>query len=87
MNMISGNRKFVGRATAAFLASAAVAGAAFTPPASAKSCRFGYTSAGIGGAQKCLHAGEYCAHAEAGQYRRYHFKCVAVNGTYRLERS
>ena len=54
---------------------------------SAKTCRHGYTHAVIGGEQKCLHAGEYCAHRFGRQYRRYHFKCVIVNGTYRLERT
>jgi hypothetical protein len=53
----------------------------------AKTCSPGFTHAMIGGEQKCLHAGEYCSHAEARQYRRYHFVCVRVRGTYRLERS
>ncbi len=66
---------------------AALAGSALVPAASAKTCPSGYTHAVIGGAQKCLHAGEYCSHAEARQYPRYHFKCERVNGTYRLERS
>jgi hypothetical protein len=58
-------------------------------PASAiaKSCSSGYTHAIIGGEQKCLHAGEYCSHYEASQYRRYHFVCEDVRGTYRLERT
>jgi NADPH-dependent curcumin reductase CurA len=55
--------------------------------AAAKSCPAGFTHAVIGGEQKCLHAGEYCAHAEARQYVRYHFVCDRVRGTYRLERS
>jgi hypothetical protein len=73
---------------------AAVASQAAAPPTTrthlavvAKTCPSGYTHAIIGGAQKCLHAGEYCAHSHAGQYRRYHYKCVLVNGTYRLEHS
>jgi hypothetical protein len=53
----------------------------------AKTCPAGFTHAIIGGQQKCLHAGEYCAHSEARQYRRYHFVCERVRGTYRLERS
>jgi hypothetical protein len=69
------------------LAAAAIAGSAFVPPASAKTCSAGYTHAVIGGAQKCLHAGEYCSHAEARQYQRYHFTCRLVNGVYRLERA
>ena len=51
----------------------------------AKTCSAGYTHAVIGGEQKCLHAGEYCAHSEAREYRRYHFVCELVHGTYRLE--
>jgi hypothetical protein len=54
--------------------------------ADAKTCRSGYTHAVIAGAQKCLHAGEYCSRYEARQYRRYHFVCELVRGTYRLER-
>ena len=69
------------------LAAAAIAGFALAPAANAKTCSSGYTHAVIGGAQKCLHAGEYCSHAEARQYRRYHFTCQRVNGVYRLERS
>ena len=52
----------------------------------AKACPAGFTRAVIGGEQKCLHAGEYCSHAEARQYLRYHFVCERVRGTYRLER-
>jgi hypothetical protein len=68
---------------------AATSGAAVDRPvaAAANSCPAGFTHAVIGGAQKCLHAGEYCSHAEARQYRRYHFSCERIRGTYRLERS
>lgn len=52
----------------------------------AKACPSGFTHAVIGGEQKCLHAGEYCSHAEARQYVRYHFVCERIRGTYRLER-
>jgi hypothetical protein len=69
------------------LVAAAFAGSALVPAASAKTCRSQYTHAVIGGEQKCLHAGEYCSHAEARQYPRYHFKCELVDGVYRLERS
>ena len=68
-------------------AAAVLAATALAPGASAKTCHSGYTHAVIGGAEKCLHAGEYCSHAEARQYTRYHFKCIRVNGVYRLERS
>lgn len=53
----------------------------------ARTCPSGFTHAVIGGQQKCLHAGEYCSHSEASQYRRYHFVCQRVRGTYRLEHS
>jgi hypothetical protein len=54
---------------------------------SAKACPAGFTHAVIAGEQKCLRAGEYCAHSEARQYRRYHLVCERVRGTYRLEHS
>jgi hypothetical protein len=41
----------------------------------AKTCRVGYVHARIGGHQKCLHAGQYCARRYQRQYRRYHFTC------------
>lgn len=47
-----------GMATAAIVLSVGLSGAA------AKSCPAGFTHAVIGGQQKCLHAGEYCSHAE-----------------------
>ena len=75
------------RQLTSLLAAAVLGATALAPGASAKTCRSGYTHAVIGGAQKCLHAGEYGAHAEAGQYTRYHFKCIRVNGVYRLEHS
>jgi hypothetical protein len=75
------------RLVTSLLAAVALAVAAAAPSASAKTCSSGYTHAVIGGAQKCLHAGEHCSHAEARQYPRYHFNCVRVNGVYRLEHS
>lgn len=68
--------------TAALVVSVIVIGA---PIAAAKTCPDGFTHALIGGHQKCLHAGEYCARRYARQYRRYHFACDRVRGTYRLE--
>jgi hypothetical protein len=61
--------------------------AALPGTALGKSCPSGYTLGTIGGAQKCLHAGEYCIRSDAKQYRRYHFACDDINGTYRLEHS
>ncbi len=51
----------------------------------AKSCSGGYIHATIGGAQKCLRRGEYCARRYASQYRRYGFVCVWKTGDYHLE--
>ena len=51
----------------------------------AKSCSAGYLHATIGGAQKCLRRGEYCAHRYASQYRRYGFNCIWKSGDYHLE--
>lgn len=75
------------RVPAIVVAILAFAATALVPGATAKSCRSGYSHAVIGGQQKCLHAGEYCSHAERRQYRRYHFTCRRVNGVYRLEHS
>ena len=52
-----------------------------------RTCPAGFTHGVIGGEQKCLHTGEYCSHSKARQYRRYHFVCQRVRGTYRLEHS
>lgn len=65
---------------AVLLAAVAVAAptsvqATTTPVArSAKVCHRG-TPARIGGAQKCLQAGEYCAARYARQYERYGYEC------------
>jgi hypothetical protein len=54
----------------------------------AKTCSSSYTHAVIGGAQKCLRAGEYCAHNEQSQYRRYGYTCSNyVDGEYHLKRA
>lgn len=54
-----------------------VAGSPTAPPvaSTAKSCSGSYTHAVIGGAQKCLRRGEYCAVAYRSAYRRYGFAC------------
>jgi hypothetical protein len=56
------------------LAVAAATGAAVAAPA--KTCSAGYRHAVIGGAEKCLRAGEFCAHAYDSQYRRYGYRCI-----------
>jgi hypothetical protein len=50
-------------AVTAFGASGAHASRSLVPPdAVAKTCSSGYTHAVIGGLEKCLRAGEFCAH-------------------------
>jgi hypothetical protein len=46
------------------------------PAGAARTCGNGYTHAVIGGAEKCLRAGEFCTHAYDSQYRRYGFRCI-----------
>lgn len=47
-----------------------------SPVAIAKTCSSGYTHAVIGGAQKCLRAGQFCTHRYDSQYRRYGYRCT-----------
>jgi hypothetical protein len=42
----------------------------------AKTCSAGYRHAVISGAEKCLRAGQFCAHASDKQYRRYGYRCI-----------
>ena len=83
------------RRVALVLAIGALAGsgsaASASPPVApvaiaAKSCSGSYTHAVIGGAQKCLRRGEFCAHRYASQYRRYGFSCTHTDdrGNYHL---
>ena len=63
------------------------AGAASQPAAvMAKTCSAGYVHAVIGGEQKCLRDGEFCAHRYARQYQRYGFSCTQADdrGDYHL---
>lgn len=77
--------------TAILLAAAAVAlptgaQATATPVATgAKVCHRG-TPARIGGAQKCLQPGEYCATRYERQYERYGFECSTRYSPPRLRR-
>lgn len=74
------------RIAAAALAAIVISLVAMAPSAAfAKSCSAGYVHGVIGGAQKCLRRGEYCAHAYARQYHRYGYNCVIVSGAYHLE--
>lgn len=72
------------RSIVAALAALAVC-VALPSAAAAKTCSAGYTHAVIGGAQKCLRRGEYCAKADRKQYPKYGFICEDVSGRYRLE--
>jgi hypothetical protein len=63
------------------------AGATNQPSAvMAKTCIAGYVHAVIGGEQKCLRDGEFCAHRYARQYQRYGFSCTKTDdrGDYHL---
>jgi hypothetical protein len=74
------------RIAAAALAATVVGLMAMVPSAAfAKSCSAGYVHGVIGGVQKCLRRGEYCAHGYANQYHRYGYNCVIVSGAYHLE--
>ncbi|MGZ4256510.1 MAG: hypothetical protein ACXVRE_01955 [Gaiellaceae bacterium] len=68
---------------------AATPAAPAQPVAVAKTCSAGYTHAVIGGQQKCLRTGEYCAHRYDRQYKRYGYRCIRrdKNGRYHLTRS
>jgi hypothetical protein len=71
---------------------AAVAAPATAPATAAKSCSSGFVHARINGAQKCLRAGEYCAHAYDHRaphpyaYRHYGYRCIKRDsrGSYHL---
>lgn len=72
------------RSTLAALAALAAC-IAVPSSAAAKTCSGAYVHAVIGGEQKCLGRGEYCAVRDKRQYRRYGFACEDVDGSYRLE--
>src|ERR1700753_4214912 len=79
----------VATATSVALLTAAVPGGASAKApvraTAAKACSSGYVSARIGGEQKCLRRGEYCARGYASQYHRYGYNCVALSGASHLE--
>ena len=47
-----------------------------SPATAAKTCSSGFNHAVIGGQEKCLRAGEFCAHRYDSQYRRYGYRCI-----------
>ena len=65
-----------GFASTTTLASPGPAAAAAAHAIAAKSCSAGYVHAVIGGEQKCLRRGEYCAHRYNSQYHHYGFSCT-----------
>jgi hypothetical protein len=80
---------FVAALAAASLAAAAPATAPAQAPATAtiaKSCSSGWKHAVIGGSQKCLRRGQFCAHRYDRQYRRYGYRCTKrdARGNYHL---
>jgi hypothetical protein len=72
------------------LAAAALAGLPARAPA--KSCSSGFVHASINGSEKCLRAGEYCAHAYDHRapnhwpYTHYGYRCIKRDayGSYHL---
>ena len=50
----------------------------------AKTCSAGFKHAVIGGVEKCLRRGEFCAKRYRSQYRRYGYTCSYSNGYWRL---
>jgi hypothetical protein len=63
-------------ASAGLGAAPAPSATASVPVGIARSCSPGYTHAVIGGAEKCLHSGQFCAHRYDTQYRRYGYRCT-----------
>jgi hypothetical protein len=81
------------RSLAAAVAALGVAAAApVVAPAAApaiqptKTCSGGFVHGVIGGAEKCLRRGGFCARGADSQYRRYGFRCVKrdARGNYHL---
>jgi hypothetical protein len=71
---------------AGFAAAPAVAPAGVPSAIAAKTCASSYTHAVIGGAQKCLRVGQFCAHRYDRKYHRYGFNCRKrdARGNYHL---
>jgi hypothetical protein len=60
------------------------------PAIAAKTCSSGWKHAVIGGQEKCLRAGQFCAHRYDSQYRRYGYRCIRYDRSvqrYRLTRA
>jgi hypothetical protein len=76
----------LGFATAIVLAALALPAAGSAAPVARVACSRD-TPATIGGAHKCLGAGEYCATRYQRQYERYGFICSTRYDPPRLRRS
>jgi hypothetical protein len=65
---------------------APVSGPVSPATAVAKTCSSSFTHAVIGGSQKCLRRGQYCARARDREYHRYGFHCHErdARGSYHL---
>ena len=72
------------KAVMSLVATAAMGGglAAVPTAAIARSCPSRDVPARIGGVQKCLGAGEFCAPRYNREYRRYGFNCVLYPSGY-----
>lgn len=55
-------------------------------PATPAKCAGGYTQGSIGGASKCLAAGQQCQQAHVGDYTKYGFSCSKVGARYQLSK-
>lgn len=78
-------RKFI----SVLAATVAIGGGVAAVPGSAvaKSCHGSYVHAVIGGEQKCLAPGEFCAPRYNAEYHHYGFNCVRyASGYYHLRR-
>jgi hypothetical protein len=70
-------RTIVGGIAALGLLVAAPVAAPAQPTITHKSCSSRFVHGVIGGQEKCLHAGEFCAARYSRQYLRYGFRCTA----------
>jgi hypothetical protein len=80
---LTGRRRRISVALATFVvafaagtASSAAPSLHAAPAVAAKTCSTGFKHAVIGGQEKCLRAGEFCAHRYDSQYRRYGYRCI-----------
>jgi hypothetical protein len=80
----------IATALAAFAAATSAPAAQQAPVAALKSCSSDWRHAVIGGEEKCLRAGQFCARRYDSQYRRYGYRCTRYDANvarYRLTRA